>query len=176
MKSRSFRVVPGQLIPRKPWYKRALLASAAIILAGCGGSAHGKPVAVRGHGFSFNAPAGWKVTSATASTTASQDDNLLQVSTFPLIHPYTDALFTKVKSELDVRMHAVAKDAGGTVTGSKTVTVAGGRAHSYDVTAGKDVLEYTFVLRGKKEYELLCRRPSSDSDTNCAQLLTSFAA
>ena len=131
---------------------------------------------MRGHGFSFNAPAGWKVTSTATSTSASQDDNLLQVSTFPLIHPYTDALFSKVKSELDVRMQAVAKDADGAVTGSKTVTVAGARAHSYAVTAGKDVLEYTFVLRGMKEFELLCRRPSSDSDANCAQLLTSFAA
>ncbi len=131
---------------------------------------------MHGHGFSFNAPAGWKVTTTAASTTVSHDDNLLQVSTFPLIHPYTDALFAKVKTELDVRMQAVAKDAGGTVSGSSTVDVAGGRAHRYDVTAGKDVLEYTFVLRGKKEYELLCRRASSDGDANCKRLLTSFAA
>lgn len=131
---------------------------------------------MRGHGFSFNAPAGWKVTSKAGSAVASRDDGLLQVSTFPLIHPYTDALFAKVKTELDVRMQAVAKDAGGSITGSRTVTVAGGRAHSYEVTAGKDVLEYTFVLRGKKEYELLCRRAASDGDEHCAALLTSFSA
>lgn len=147
-----------------------------LILAGCGGSAHAKPVAVRGHGFSFNAPGGWKVTDGERSTTVSRDSELVQVSTFPLVRAYTDDLFDKVKTELDVRMQAVAKDAGGTVTGSRVVTVNGSRAHSYEVTAGKDVLEYTFVLRGKKEFELLCRRPSSKSDAHCRQLLSSFSA
>lgn len=131
---------------------------------------------VRGHGFSFAAPSGWKVAGSTRSLSASQDSQLVQVNSFPLIRPYTDALFAKVKKELDVRMQAVAKDAGGSVTGSRTVTVNGGRAHSYEVTAGGDVLEYTFVLRGMKEFELLCRRPSSKSDDNCRQLLSSFSA
>jgi hypothetical protein len=108
--------------------------------------------------------------------TASHDSELVQVSTFPLIRAYSDALFAKVKTELDVRMQAVAKDAGGAVTGSRTVTAAGLRSHSYEVAAGKVVLEYTFVLRGKREFELLCRRPSSKSDGNCAAVLTSFAA
>lgn len=147
-----------------------------LILAGCGGSAHAKSMAVRGRGFSFNAPSGWKVTDDPGSTTVSRDSELVQVSTFPLMRTYTDALFDRVKTELDVRMQAVAKDAGGTVAGSRTVTVNGARAHSYEVTAGKDVLEYTFVLRGKKEFELLCRRPSSGSDANCRELLSSFSA
>ena len=137
---------------------------------------HAKPTTVRGHGFSFNAPAGWKVTAAGSSTTASHDSELLQVSSFPLLKAYSDALFDRVKTELDVRMQAVAKAAGGTVTGSRTVTAGGGRAHSYEVSAGGDVLQYTFVLRGKREYELLCRRPSSKGDGNCKTLLTSFAA
>jgi hypothetical protein len=175
MKSRSFRLVPGRLLPRKPWYKQALLAS-ALILAGCGGSAQAQPTTVRGHGFSFDAPSGWKVKDSPRSVSAAQDSQLVQVSAFPLIHPYTDALFGKVKKELDVRMQAVAKDVGGTVTGSSVVTVNGGRAHSYEVEAGGDVLEYTFVLRGMKEFELLCRRPSSKSDDACRQLLSSFSA
>lgn len=131
---------------------------------------------VRGHGYSFNAPDGWKVTTSPTSTVASHDSELLQVSTFPLVRAYTDALFARVTPELDARMRAVAKDAGGTVTGSRTVTAAGGRAHSYSVAAGKDVLEYTFVFRGKREFELLCRRPSSQSDANCKTLVSSFAA
>jgi len=131
---------------------------------------------VRGHGYSFNAPGGWKVAVSASAATASHDSELLQVSSFPLIRVYSDALFVKVKKELDVRMQAVAKAGGGTVTGSRTVTVGGTRAHSYAVAAGKDVLEYTFVLRGKREFELLCRRPSSKSDDNCQALLTSFAA
>ena len=131
---------------------------------------------VQGHGFSFNAPGGWKVKTTSHSVTASHDSRLVQVSSFPLVRPYSDALFGKVKSELDVRMQAVAKEARGTVAGSRTVTANGGRAHSYEVKAGDDVLEYTFVLQGKKEYELLCRRPSSKDDGNCAALLTSFSA
>lgn len=143
-----------------------------LILAGCGGSPHAQPQVVRGRGFSFNAPAGWKVT----GTRAQHDSQLVQVATFPLLHRYDDSLFERVKQELDARMQAVAKQAGGSVTGSRTVTVDGGRAHSYQVTSGKDLLEYTFVLRGLREFELLCRRPSSASDDACKLLLTSFAA
>ena len=143
-----------------------------LILAGCGGSPHAQPQVVRGRGFSFNAPAGWKVT----GTRAQHDSQLVQVATFPLLHRYDDSLFERVKQELDARMQAVAKQAGGSVTGSRTVTVDGGRAHSYQVTSGKDLLEYTFELRGLREFELLCRRPSSASDDACKLLLTSFAA
>jgi len=143
-----------------------------LILAGCGGSPHAQPQVVRGRGFSFNAPAGWKVT----GTRAQHDSQLVQVATFPLLHRYDDSLFERVKQELDARMQAVAKQAGGSVTGSRTVTVDGGRAHSYQVTSGKDLLEYTFVLRGLREFELLCRRPSSASDDACKLLLTSLAA
>jgi hypothetical protein len=151
---------------------RFALLLALLILAGCGGSPPAQPQLVRGKGFSFNAPAGWKVTGSRAQ----QDSQLVQVATFALLHPYSDALFGRVKQELDSRMQAVAKQAGGSVTDSRTVTVDGRRAHSYQVTAGKDVLEYTFVLRGLREYELLCRRPSSASDDACKLLLTSFAA
>ncbi|HEV2593144.1 MAG TPA: hypothetical protein VGU02_14770 [Gaiellaceae bacterium] len=131
---------------------------------------------VRGHGYSFNAPGGWKVTTAPRTVLVSHDSELLQVSSFPLVRAYSDGLFAKVTKELDVRMQAVARAAGGTVTGSRTVTAGGGRAHSYEVTAGKDVIEYTFVLRRKLEYELLCRRPSSKGDGNCKTLVTSFSA
>jgi hypothetical protein len=153
-----------------------VLLASAFILAGCGGSAQAKPTVVRAHGFSFNAPDGWKVTVSPTSAMAAHDSQLLQVSTFPLLRAYRDALFGKVKKELDLRMQAVAKDAGGAVTASSTVTADGARAHSYQVSAGKDVIEYTFVLRGKREYELLCRRPASSGDDTCKALVTSFAA
>ena len=45
-----------------------------------------------------------------------------------------------------------------------------------DVTAGDQVDEYTFVLSGKREYLLLCRRTSSSTASKfCGQLVTSFA-
>lgn len=130
---------------------------------------------VRGDGFSFDAPDGWKVAVAKRSGTAWHASQLVQVSTFPLMRTYDDALFGKVRKELDARMQAVAGQLKGTVAASSTVDVAGSRAHSYDVKAGGDLLQYTFVLRGKKEYELLCRRPASSDQAPCKQLLTSFS-
>jgi hypothetical protein len=131
---------------------------------------------VHGTGFSFNAPGGWKVTAGKGTASASQDSQLVQVTAYPLLHAYDDALFGKVRTELDARIRGVAQQLQGTVSGSRTVTVDGIRAHSYDLTAGNDLLQYTFVLRGMKEFELLCRRPSSKDDAPCKELLTSFSA
>ena len=43
-----------------------------------------------------------------------------------------------------------------------------------DVVATRTRTGHVFVLRGKREYQLLCRRKSSDSDDHCRLLLTSF--
>jgi hypothetical protein len=147
---------------------------AVLILAGCGGSPHAQSQLVGERGFSFNAPGGWKVTAKGTTATASHDSQLLQVTAFPLLRPYNDALFDRVKRELDARMQIVATQAKGTISGSSTVTAGGGRAHSYRVQAGDNLLEYTFVLRGMHEYELLCRRPSDADDGACKELLSSF--
>jgi hypothetical protein len=105
---------------------------------------------------------------------ASQGDELVQVATFPLLKPYSDALFAKVERELDVRMKEVAKQTGGTVSGGSTVTAGGVRSHSYEVTDGDRVDEYTFVLRNMREYQLLCRRQASSDSETCKLLITSF--
>ena len=34
--------------------------------------------------------------------------------------------------------------------------------------------EYTFVLSGRREYELLCHRPASGDDGPCVQLQSTF--
>jgi hypothetical protein len=148
----------------------------SLILAGCGGSAQKKAQTVHGRGFRFGAPAGWHIAEARTSAAATHDSQLVQVTIFPLIKRYDDALFGKVRRELDARMQAVAAQLHGKVTGSRTVTAGGIRSHSYDVGVGGDVVEYTFVLDGRREYQLLCRRPSAVSDAPCAQLLSSFAA
>ena len=105
---------------------------------------------------------------------ASQGSELVQVAAFPLQKPYSDALFAKVAKELTARMQQIAQQTGGTVSGSTTVTAGGIRAHSYEVKAGDNVDEYTFVLRGMREFQLLCRRGSSSGDDACKQLLASF--
>ena len=147
-----------------------------LILAACGGSAGTKPQTswqtVNGPGFHFQAPAGWKVGSATAS----KGSQLVQVKTFPLARVYTAALFGKVAAELRARMNTLAQQTGGRVTGVRTVTADKIRSHAFDVTAGDHVDEYTFVLRGKREYLILCRRAATGDRSFCDQLVKSFAA
>ena len=150
----------------------------AFILAGCGGSGAAKEqwVRVSGNGFRFEAPAGWKVLRGPMKTAAVRDSELVQVATFALIKPYTDALFDRVARELTVRMRVVAGQSGGRVSGISEVTVDGTRSHAYDVSVGDHVDQYTFVLRGKREYQLLCRRKTSSSVDVCRQLRAGFSS
>jgi hypothetical protein len=145
-----------------------------VILAGCGGSGEQKAQwqRVDAGGYRFRAPQGWEVTPAKGRTTVKGGDGFVQVSTFSLVHPYSDDLFEKVRSELDLRMADVAKRSGGEVSAHRVVTVDGSRAHSYDVRVGKRTDRYTFVLRGKRELLLLC---SADAAV-CDELAASFAA
>ena len=151
------------------------LLLALTILAGCGGSGAGKPPRqVAGPGFTFAAPGGWQVARSGARVSAGSGAQLVQVATFRLLKPYDASLFAKVEKELDVRMAAVAQQTAGKLAGSSVVTAGGIRSHSYRVETGKRVDEYTFVLRGMHEYQLLCRRSSSDDDKNCRLLITTF--
>jgi hypothetical protein len=147
-----------------------------LILAGCGGSGEPKAQwqAVKGPTFRFDAPEGWQVSTGGRRTVVSHDSELVQVATFPLVHAYRPALFTKVESELASRMAAVAKQTGGTVIDHSVVTADGIRSHSYDVRVGDHVDEYTFVLRGKREYQLLCRRLHSTDGAFCKRLVSSL--
>jgi hypothetical protein len=152
------------------------LLLAAVILAGCGGAGASKQQwqTVNGRGFHFLAPAGWKVERTKASVSASADGELAEVSTFPLLKPYSSSLFTRVATELRTRMHQVAQQTGGRLTGAQTVTAGRIRSHSFDVSAGDHVDQYTFVLRGLREFQLLCRRKASNGGDVCRELITSF--
>jgi hypothetical protein len=171
----SFRLVTGRLIPQAGRCKQALLFALVLILAGCGGSAQkNTPSSWRTLHVAaarFQVPATWKVLGSRLGTKASGGSDQLEVDTFPLVHPYTAALFTKVEPELAKVVSAVAKRTGGTRAGSREVTAGGIRSHSYDVRVGQRTFTYTFVLRGMREYELVC----SAGDDVCAHLLSSFA-
>jgi hypothetical protein len=147
-----------------------------LILAGCGGS--GAPKArtelVRGPGFSFQAPRGWSLERTRRQVSASRDSELVQVAFFPLLRRYTPALFARVESELEARMTGIARQSGGTITGRHTVTSSGIRSHAYEVTVGDHRDEYTFVLTGLREYQLLCRRKASTDASFCETLQSSF--
>jgi hypothetical protein len=173
MLARSFRLDTARLIPGGFRCKQALLL-AVLILSGCGGS--GEPEVhwqrVSAGGYHFRAPEGWRVNVATDRTTVKDGSAVLQVATFPLVRAYSAGLFEKVRSELDARMADVAKQSGGEVEAHRVVTVDGAKAHSYDVRVGKRTDHYTFVLRGKREFLLLC----SAEAAVCDELAASFAA
>src|SRR5437763_3576882 len=110
MLARSFRLVTARLIPRPCRCKQTLLL-AALILTGCGGSGEHKVQwrAVDAGAYRFRAPLAWRLTVAKERTTAKDGASFVQVSTFPLVRRYSDALFAKVQSELAIRMAAVAQ-------------------------------------------------------------------
>lgn len=149
-----------------------------LILAGCGGGGQGKTPqpeqTVSGRGFTFAAPTGWRVRHVDERTEARRDSELVQVATFPLAKDYTPRLFERVAAELQARMRTVAAETGGRLAGSSVVTASGIRAHSYRVSVGDHVDEYTFVLRGRREYQLLCRRLRHHDAAFCNRLVTSF--
>ncbi len=166
----SFRLVTSRLIPRHRARKQSIIV-AALILTGCGAAGVAKSQRVSGPGFSFEAPAGWSVTHTRRQVSAGEGSRLVQVSTFPLVKPYSAALFDRVASELATRIGQVALQVHGSVSSTRTVTAGGIRSHSYDVRVGGHVDEYTFVLRGLREWQLLCRRDSSGSDAPCKRLI-----
>jgi hypothetical protein len=179
----SFRLVTARLIPQLIRCKQALLLATLILavcgLAGCGGSSAATSgtqwLTVRGTGFSFQAPDGWKVEHAQGRVSVTHGSKLVQVSTFPLAKPYDAKLFAPVAKELRARMTDVARQTGGKLSDGPDVTADGVRSHSYIVTSGSQADEYTFVFSGKREYLLLCRRTSSSGSDVCARLVTSFS-
>ena len=152
----------------------ALVLTVAIIVEGCGSSAKPKAQIIAGTGFRFSAPAGWTVQRGVTAVTATQGEQFVRVLTFPLGRVYRPQLFAKLGAELKVRMTALAKQTGGTIQGTGVATAGGIRAHVWRVKTGGSLDEYTFVLRGRREYQLLCRRSSSGDDAACTQLVSTF--
>ncbi len=146
-----------------------------LILAGCGGAGQSKQPewqAVTTSAFHFRAPKAWRVTVAGGRTTVKDGSDFVQIATFPLAHRYTPALFQRVQSELGVRMEAVARASNGSVAAHRVVTVDGSKSHAYDVRVGARTDRYTFLLRDKREYLLVC---SAGADV-CDELAASFVA
>ncbi len=154
----------------------------ASLVAACGGGGGGTKApavrAIRGKHFVFAAPGDWQVTRTPRGISvapAKQGDDLVSVSTYPTVKPYRPSLFTRAIPEIDRAAAQYAKELGGSVASSATVTVAGGRARQYVVDYGKLRERISFVFRGKTEYFLVCQwRSSSKEPDACAQLTASF--
>jgi predicted Zn-dependent protease len=174
MLAQSFRFVAVLAAHRGRIVAGALTVTVALIVAGCGSSAKPQAEIVAGTGFRFSAPAGWPVQHTATTVTATKGDEFVRVDTFPLAKPYSPSLFTKVARELKVRMSALAAQSGGKIDSTGVATADGIKAHVWRIGTGGNIDEYTFVLRGRQEYQLLCRRSSGGDDAACAQLVSTF--
>jgi hypothetical protein len=142
-----------------------------LILAGCGGGGSPKWQEVRGDGFRFNAPADWTVSGATASSGAV---DRVEVVVFRLLRPYDPARRLAVGRELDGVASRIVQQLKGSIVQRSWVAVGSHDARAYAIDYGAKTAEITFVLRGRSEYQLLCRRPKSGDDTACRELTASF--
>jgi hypothetical protein len=166
-----------------------VLAAATLVVvltaAGCGGGGgNGAPETtatggqeVRGTGFVFRAPEDWQTTVRATSASARQDPStLVSVVVLPLVKPYRIALFPQAAKELDRVADTYATNLHGTVASRRTIDVAGRQAREYRIAHGGLVDLITFVLRGRRNYQLTCRWRESDGEPDaCAQLAASFA-
>jgi hypothetical protein len=132
---------------------------------------------VRGAGFVFRAPEDWqKTVNATTASARKDPSTLVSVVVLPLVKPYRIALFPQVTKELDRVADAYAANLKGTVGSRRTVEIAGRQAREYRIAHGGLVDLITFVLRGRRSYQLTCRwRESAGQPDACAQLSASFA-
>ncbi len=135
-----------------------------------------------GNGFTFRAPGSWgEERKATMITLSPGKDapELVGVSIFRLVRPYRPSLFVRVVPELDSVADAIAVELGGRVTKRRTLTVAGRKSRQYDLAythkgSGKMEQTITFVLEGRREYQLLCRRAAGRKLAACGRLVKTF--
>ena len=176
------------MYPSRQRGKRRWLLVVALVpvlaAAGCGGgggasteSNAGSGQTVSGPGFSFQAPEGWTVKSSATSAEARQDSStVVSVTVLPLVRPYRLALFPRVAKELDRVASTYASNVKGTVTSKRTVVLAGRKAREYEIVHGDLVDRITFLLRGKRNFQLTCRWPSGPGNpAACEQLAATFA-
>jgi hypothetical protein len=155
-----------------------LLIAAVLALTACGGSGPAGVQTLAGDGFSFEAPEGWKVTRTPQALGAAVGDAAVSVTVFRLTHPYRPELWPKVVPELDRVARNLTDQLRGRVGAGATITVAGRRARRYEIAfrrRGGDFVErITFVLDGRREYQLLCRYRVGADVRPCAALGSSF--
>ena len=161
------------------WSAKLALVLALPLLAGCGGGgakSEATTQTVQGGGYWFEAPLGWKVTrSQTESAAASGAVDRVEVRTFRLVRRYDPSRFRAATRELDAVIARIASQLAGRVTARRTLRVDGRKVRSYVIAYDDDKLqEITFVLAGRKEHQLLCRRLENAAHEPCRALLESF--
>lgn len=150
---------------------------AGLALAGCGGKAAPNVQTVIGQGFRFQAPIGWRLRSGSGTAAAwSGRVDVVEVTHYPLERAYRRARASAADRELEGDVARLAAKVRGRVVGRSSTVVAGSPTTVYRVVfGGGTTLEIAFFLRGNDEYELSCQRHSSEADSPCIQLFSSFA-
>jgi hypothetical protein len=157
------------------WKAKLAALLALPLLAGCGGADAESTQTVQGTGYRFEAPAGWKVSrTKSLSAATSGDVRRVEVRTFRLSRPYEERLFDAARRELDGVIVRIATQLDGHVTSRRTVDVDGRRARSYTIDYDGRTQEITFVLRGREEHQLSCRRSTDGSREPCRMLVDTF--
>jgi hypothetical protein len=154
----------------RPFRAKQLLVL-CVILSGCGGSGGGKWQEVQSGELRFDAPTGWAVSGASATD---GPVSRVEVMTFRLLRPYDPSRRSAVARELDGVAGRLAKELEGRVGAGDWIAVGGLDARSYTVDFGDKVEAITFVLDGRTEYQLLCRRASATPDDACRRLVETF--
>lgn len=98
----------------------------------------------------------------------------VEVARFRLLRPYERSQKAAVARELDRVAATVARQLRGRVTRRASLEVAGLDARSYAIDFRDKIEEITFVLNGRREFQLLCRRPAGADDGPCRELVDSF--
>jgi hypothetical protein len=159
-----------------------LASGLALCLTSCGDSgSSGEERLVDGNGFTFMAPASWDETRRASMITVSpgkDEPELVGVSIFRLVKPYKASLFPRVVPELNGVAKKLAGQLGGRVTGGRTVTIDGQKGRQYELAYPLDgdrlQQTITFVLRDRREYQLMCRRASGQKLGACRRLVRTF--
>ena len=170
--------------------KQALAATLSLLalapaLAGCGSGGGSRTSAsdlrrVEGDGYSFDAPAAWQVVrrQGTLEARGPEGVELVRVTVFPLARPFRPALWDQAVAALDRSADGLAAQLDGRIHERATVTVGAGRARRYVIRFdhdGTDVAEeFTFLLDGRREYQLVCRREAARQLAACGRLASSF--
>jgi hypothetical protein len=177
------RVYPGPLRGKR--LLATVVGAVALAAVGCGGGGSktaGSSRELSARGASFSVPGSWQVTrtpTTVAATPSEGSDELVSVSIFRLLRPYTPALWERVVPELDRAADELGRQLSASPASRRTVTVAGGRGRVYELSFRRrrhDVRErITFVLRDQREYELLCRWRADQAEPGaCATLVETF--
>jgi hypothetical protein len=180
----------SRVYPRRATRKRAVLVvlpavASILVLAGCGGGEATTTTTtaeqrVSAAGFSVAVPEGWAAVRQARAVTLkpASGPELASAIELELRKPYRPALFEKVAAELARATAALAAGLHGEVGAGRTVIVAGVKAHQYDIAyrrMGTDLIErITYVLRGRSEWELLCRWSGPTPPAACSLLTESF--